>query len=157
MDALSSSSTFNHERVPMSCLQQQDTLQANNWTNSNIQQSNQRLWSQFLTAHICHYVSILKLVVHAALATFIAKLSCSNLWWSITRSFLLQICIALKEYASQTPWLHSLVPRPKLAPGWAVIQANFDPIQEIGPKVWGGHSFNGGHSFEGGRSFAILW
>ena len=23
----------------------------------------------------------------------------------------------------------------KLAPGWALIQINFDPIQEIGPKV----------------------
>ena len=33
----------------------------------------------------------------------------------------------------------------KLAPGWALIQVNFDPIQEIGPKVGGG------------RSFARLW
>ena len=29
----------------------------------------------------------------------------------------------------------------KLAPGWVLIQVNFDPIQEIGPKVGGGHSF----------------
>ena len=28
----------------------------------------------------------------------------------------------------------------KLASGWALI-VNFDPIQEIGPKVKGGHSF----------------
>ena len=26
----------------------------------------------------------------------------------------------------------------KLAPGWALIRVNFDPIQEIGPKVGGG-------------------
>ena len=25
----------------------------------------------------------------------------------------------------------------KLAPGWVLIQVNFDPIQEIGPKVRG--------------------
>ena len=32
-------------------------------------------------------------------------------------------------------------------PLWAFIQANFDPIQEIGPKVGGGHSFVGRQSF----------
>ena len=32
----------------------------------------------------------------------------------------------------------------KLAPGWALIRVNFDPIQEIGPKVGGGHSFVSG-------------
>ena len=35
----------------------------------------------------------------------------------------------------------------KLAPGWALIRVNFDPIQEIGPKVGGGHSFMSGSSF----------
>ena len=30
----------------------------------------------------------------------------------------------------------------KLTPGWALIQVNFDPIQEIGPKV--GRSFVSG-------------
>ena len=34
--------------------------------------------------------------------------------------------------ASQTPM--------KLAPGWALIQINFDSIQEIEPKVGGGRS-----------------
>ena len=29
----------------------------------------------------------------------------------------------------------------KLASGWALIQVNFDPIQEIGSKVQGEHSF----------------
>ena len=29
----------------------------------------------------------------------------------------------------------------KLAPGWALIQINFDTIQAIWPKVEGGHSF----------------
>ena len=29
----------------------------------------------------------------------------------------------------------------KLALGWTLIQVNFDPIQEIGPKVGGGHAF----------------
>ena len=27
---------------------------------------------------------------------------------------------------------------PKLAPGWVLIRVNFDPIQEMGPKVGGG-------------------
>ena len=29
----------------------------------------------------------------------------------------------------------------KLAPGWVLIRVNFDPIQEIRPKVGGGRSF----------------
>ena len=32
----------------------------------------------------------------------------------------------------------------KLAPGWALIRVNFDPIQEIGPKEGGGRSFTSG-------------
>ena len=36
----------------------------------------------------------------------------------------------------------------KFTPGWVLIQVNFDPIQEIGPKVGGGHSFKGGCSCE---------
>ena len=35
----------------------------------------------------------------------------------------------------------------KLAAGWALIQVNFDPIQEIGPKVRGGRSFVSGPFF----------
>ena len=35
----------------------------------------------------------------------------------------------------------------KLTPGWALIQVNFDPIQEIGPKVGGGRSFVSGPFF----------
>ena len=35
----------------------------------------------------------------------------------------------------------------KLAPGWALIQVNFDPMQEIGPKVGGGRSFVSGPFF----------
>ena len=34
----------------------------------------------------------------------------------------------------------------KFAPGWALIRVNFDPIQEIGAKVGGGHSFVTGFS-----------
>ena len=35
----------------------------------------------------------------------------------------------------------------KLFPGWVLIQVNFDPIQEIGPKVGGEYSFVSGLSF----------
>ena len=36
--------------------------------------------------------------------------------------------------ASQTPQAHS-ISHTKLTPGWVLIQVNFDPIQDIGPKV----------------------
>ena len=51
----------------------------------------------------------------------------------ITQSFLLQIYIALEAVL--------LILHAKLAPGWTPIQVKFDPIQENGPKVRGGHSF----------------
>ena len=35
----------------------------------------------------------------------------------------------------------------KLSPGWALTRINFDPIQEIGQKVGGGHSFVSGPFF----------
>ena len=35
----------------------------------------------------------------------------------------------------------------KLAPGWALIQVNFDPIQEIGPNIGGGRSCVSGPFF----------
>ena len=35
----------------------------------------------------------------------------------------------------------------ELAPGWALIQVNFDPIQEIGPKIGAEHFVEGGCSF----------
>ena len=34
---LSSVSSFNHERAPMSCLQLLSVIEANNWTNNNVQ------------------------------------------------------------------------------------------------------------------------
>ena len=44
-----------------------------------------------------------------------------------------------RGHASQTPR--------KAPPGWALIRVNFDSIQEIGPKVVGGHSFVSGRFF----------
>ena len=35
----------------------------------------------------------------------------------------------------------------KLTPGWALIQVNFDPMQEIGPKVGDGRFFVSGPFF----------
>ena len=49
------------------------------------------------------------------------------------------ICIALEAVLLK---LHV-----KLAPGWVFIRVNFDPIQEIGPKVGGGRSFVSGPFF----------
>ena len=50
-----------------------------------------------------------------------------------TRQFLPEICIAHDAVLLK---LHT-----KLAPGWALIRVNLDPMQEIGPKVGGGRSF----------------
>ena len=51
----------------------------------------------------------------------------------ITRSFLPEIRIALEVALLK---LHA-----KLTPGWALIQVNFDPMQENGPKVESGCYF----------------
>ena len=40
---LSSVSSFTHGRAPMSCLQQLDALEANVWTNNDVQRNNQQL------------------------------------------------------------------------------------------------------------------
>ena len=48
--ALLSVSTFKHDRVPMICSQLLDALEANNWTNNNIQQNHHWLLSRILTA-----------------------------------------------------------------------------------------------------------
>ena len=44
------------------------------------------------------------------------------------------------EAYSETPPVQS-INYVKLAPGWALIGANFDPIQKNGPKVGSGHCF----------------
>ena len=49
--ALSTGSAFNHERVPTSCLQRLEALEANNWTQNNVQRNHQWLRSRVLTAH----------------------------------------------------------------------------------------------------------
>ena len=46
------SALTDHERAPMSCLQQLKALEANNCTQNNVQWPNhQRLWSRILTVH----------------------------------------------------------------------------------------------------------
>ena len=57
----------------------------------------------------------------------------------ITRSFLPEIHIALEAVLLK---LHA-----KFIPGWALIQVNFDPMQENGPKVGGWRSFMSGPFF----------
>ena len=75
-----------------------------------------------------------------ALATsFYAKMPCINFGEVLYDVFLPEIHIALEAM------LHKL--HTKLAPGWALIRVNFDPIQEIWPKVGDGRSFVGGPFF----------
>ena len=61
----------------------------------------------------------------------------------------------MEVYSPTTP-VHS-ISYAKLAPGCALIGANFDPIQEIGLKVGGGHSFEGGRSFARPRYVYLLF
>ena len=49
------------------------------------------------------------------------------------------ICIALEVVLLKTPVVCS-ISHVKLAPGWELIKKNFNPIQEVGPKVGCGHS-----------------
>ena len=48
---LSTISAFNCERAPTSCLQRLKALEANNWTQNNVQRNHQRLRRRVLTAH----------------------------------------------------------------------------------------------------------
>ena len=106
----------------LSCLQWLDALEAKNWTNNNGQRNHQ--WASKSspdgTQHAeWHHVtvSIVYLVVRTVLAMSVyAKMPCSNLWWSITWSFLPQISIALETVLSKL--------RVKLAPGWVLIRVN---------------------------------
>ena len=59
---LSTVSALNHERVPTSCLQRLEALEANNWTQNNVQRNHQWLQSQVLTAH--------------------STLNCTMWWWA---------------------------------------------------------------------------
>ena len=67
------------------------------------------------------------------------KMPCINFGEVLHDIFLPEIRIALEAVLLK---LHV-----KLALGWALIQINFHPIQEIGPKVGGGRSFVNGPFF----------
>ena len=91
VDTLLSVSTFNHERVPMSCLQRLDAHEANNWTNNNsVQRSHQRLLTQSLMVHNTLNSTICHRELTALVMSIYAKVPCN-----VTRSFLPQICVAL--------------------------------------------------------------
>ena len=80
MGTLLSVFTFNHERVPMSCLQRLDALEANNWTNNNsVQRSHQRLQTQSLTAHNTLNSTICHRELTALVMSIYAKVPCNNL------------------------------------------------------------------------------
>ena len=141
--ALLSVSAFNHEIAPMSCLgKSQCALKANIWTKNNVKWSHWPLRSLVVTAQ-----SPLNSTMHREHGVACgARLSMHNCWWSITPSFLPQLWIALEAVhlkLHECAWCNYA----KLAPRWALIWVNFDPIQEIEPKVGSGHSFEGGQSF----------
>ena len=62
--------------------------------------------------------------------------------WSITSKMSKYIYVFYR-YSAQT----NTIPTPSRQNWWALIRVNFDPIQEIEPKVEGGHSFKGGCTF----------
>ena len=65
----------------------------------------------------------------------------------------MQICLVATSVKYYTKFVTSdthtvlLKLHAKLAPGWALIRVNFDPVQEIGRKVGGGRSFVSGPFF----------
>ena len=63
--------------------------------------------------------------------------------------YLLQVCTVLGAVLLK-PLTRERECTVLVTPGWVLTRMNFDPIQEIRPKV------GGGHSFEGGRSLATL-
>ena len=71
-------SAFNHERTPMSCLQQLDGSKANNWTNNNGQWSHQQLRSQVLMAHNTHYVTASMVQVMERRISYVSVRRASN-------------------------------------------------------------------------------
>ena len=100
------------------------------------QRNHQQLQSLVLTLWTVPYHRKHGVAPCTALATSVyTKIPC-YLWWSITQS---QICTLLEAMFFKL--------NVKLAPGWALIRVNFDPIQKIGPKVGSGCSFMSGHSF----------
>ena len=69
--ALSTVAIFNHERAPMSYLQQLEALEANTWTQNNIQRNHQHLRSRVLTAQNT-------LLLTALAMSFYTKIPCIN-------------------------------------------------------------------------------
>ena len=137
--ALSTVSAFNHRKAPTSCLQRLDALEAKKQrtTESPAALKSSPDGTQHSERHDVT-VSIVQLAVLTALATsFYTKIPCNN--FGELRRFLPEICIALEAVLLK---FHA-----KLAPGWALIRANFHPVQEIGPKVGCGHSFVSGPFF----------
>ena len=140
---LSTISAFDHERAPMSCLQRLEAFEANNWMQNNVQQNHQQLRSQRHTTTLwtirCDGEHSVAHGAHRISYVLLRKDALYYFRWSITWHFLPGM-IVLEAVLLK---LHA-----KLAlAGWALIQVNFDPIQEIGPKVGGGCSFMSGSFF----------
>ena len=98
---------------------------------TQLQRNHQRLQSQVLTAHNtlvaqCNSEYRLPCGAHRISYVLPRKDAIYLFRWSITRRFLPEICIALEAVLLK---LHT-----KLAPGWALIWVNLNPIQEIEPK-----------------------
>ena len=104
------------------------------WTNNNVQLNHQQLQSQVRTAHntlngtMSLWACMVCTALHVAISIY-AEMPCSNLWWSITQRFLPCIRTAFKAVLLKLGM--------KFTSGWALIQVNFDPIQEFWPKVRG--------------------
>ena len=118
--------TFNYESAFMSCLQRLNALEANNWTNNNIQRSHSRFnvkswWHATLWMALCHCEhGPRQLSVRTTLAMSVYAKMPAVKYYAICITL---VAVLLKLYVKLTP------------------RINFYPIQEIGPKVGGGCSF----------------
>ena len=64
-------------------------------------------------------------------------------WYHVTKSM-----VHLLVHTTLALFVYAKMPCSKLVPRWALIQVNFDPIQQTTPKVGGGCSFMSGHTLQ---------
>ena len=118
----------------MSCWQWVDALETNSQQTSS---SEVKAWQH--TTALCHCEHGVARGTCCISYSVYIKQPCNNLQMKSNMKFLTSDKHGTWGCASQIPQVHS-ISHTKLAPhapGWVVIQVNFDPIQEIGPQVGG--------------------
>ena len=109
-------------RVPMSCLQRLDALEANNWTNNNIQRNHQWLQSRFLMAHN---------TLNSSMSPWAWCSSCTTLAMSVyIKMPLVKYCTKFLTSDMHSAWgCSSQIPgKSLLQGGWVFIRINYEKM-----------------------------